>query len=149
MDISLLLVDYREAPPEGTRDNGGGIQWERNLCFFFSSPKEHRFPKNTEQWKTLSSNRHPWMKELCPLHKLSTFESRLLSSLTDQKAIDLSLSALVCPHNPLVRVFLVIKRALLPCPWGPFTKSRIERLCRSHNGTEKTGPLVNTMACHW
>lgn len=34
MDISLLLVDCSEIPPEGTGDNGGGIQWERNLLFY-------------------------------------------------------------------------------------------------------------------
>lgn len=45
MDISLLLVDYSEAPPEGLGDNGESIQWDRNLFVFL---KKNRFPKNTD-----------------------------------------------------------------------------------------------------
>lgn len=63
MDISLLLVDCSEIPPEGTGDNGGGIQWERNLLFF--PPKRTQISQ--EHRKTSSSNGHPWVKPLCPL----------------------------------------------------------------------------------
>lgn len=103
-DISLLLVDFGEAPPEGTGHNGGGIQWERNLFFFFFFTKRTQISR--EHKKTSTSNGHPWVKPLCPVHSdFETFECWRLSSLTDQKRTYLSLSALTHSHNPFVKTF--------------------------------------------
>lgn len=120
MDISLVLVEYCEAPPEGTRHNGGFNGKE--ICFFFQENTD--FPENREHRKTSSSNGHPRVKLLCPLHSdwppLSVGCFHL--SLT-KKPIYRSLSARLCSHNPLVRVFLPpqhdTNRALLPCAWRP------------------------------
>lgn len=116
MDISPLLVEYSEAPPEGAGDNSGGIQWEK--CVFLS-PREHRFPKNVEHRKTCSSNRHPWVKPLRPLHSdCPPLSSCFHLSLTKSQSTCLCLPS----SAPIIHLLESLyhrnthrKRALLPC----------------------------------